>query len=988
MNYTEKNFEEHICEHLMQSGYGSVLFSYYNKTLCQLPTELIAFVKETQPQTFEKLQLQYGDDTETKLQNRIFNEIAQRGIIDVFRKGIKDRGCHFEMVYFEPKSGLNPEHKELYLKNRFTVVRQVHYSTQNENSLDMVLFLNGLPIITMELKNQLTNQSIIDSEKQYRYDRNPNESLFQFKRCIVHFCVDNDRVSMTTRLMGDKTFFLPYNKDIENPINPKGHKTSYLWENILQPNSLLDILENFAHVAIEKDKIFDPSKGKVIDKPKEILVFPRYHQLDVIRQLRDTIRVEGVGQNYLIQHTTGSGKSYSIGWLSHLLSSLYRTNNDTNRIFDTIIVVTDRKVLDKQLQNTIKQLEQTTGVVNPVDANSTQLREYLEKGKSIIITTIQKFSVISEAINVLTSKSFAVIVDEVHSSQSGESAKNLKKSLSKGIDDFEEQDEISDIDEILNNKILEEIRSRGKQKHISFFGFSGTPKNKTLELFGRKNDKGEFVPFHIYTMKQSIQEKFTLDVLENYMTYDEWFKLNKKIEGDKTLPKKKVFRRLINYVDDQEFTIRRKVRLMLDHFVNNTSIKINGKARAMVVVRSRLHCVRYKMEFDKQIKENNLNFSCLVAFSGTIKDSDTEKEYTENSMNNLPQGVSIPDSFKDPKYRILIVSNKFQTGFDEPLIHTMYVDKTLRGLQCVQTLSRLNRTTGGKTDTFVMDFVNSKDDIYESFQPYYQKTYLKGETNPNKLYTIESEIKKFNLFTEQEITDFCLIFYDTTKNQELLQPILNRGVDNFKRIEDDIQKEQFKSHVQSYLRLYNYIAQIATFEDIDLEKLYVYLKFLNKKLPKQSQNQLEDITELVNLDSFRLEETFRGKITLQSEDGEFEPMTEGKPNTGEDNENDLLSLIIKKINETYGENLTEEDKVDLQNVRKRVQEHKELQKVIAGDNSESNKRHKFDEVLKDIILSYVNSRFDFYKKMEDPKVKNFIGDMLYDGFKKEVGKVG
>lgn len=987
MSYTEKNFEQHIEEHFLQSGYNSVLYTEYDKNLCQIPKELIAFIKETQPKTLEKLREQYGDDTETKLQTRINNEIASRGIIDVLRNGIKDRGCYFNMIYFEPNSGLNPEHKELYKKNRFAVVRQVHYSNQNSNSLDMVIFINGLPIITMELKNQLTNQSIIDSEKQYSYDRDPNEQLFQFKRCIVHFCVDNDRVSMTTRLMSDKTRFLPYNKGISNPINTNGHRTHYLWEDILQTNSLLDIIENFAHVAKEKEKYFDTQKNKVVDKIKEVLVFPRYHQLDVIRKLRNTVKTEGVGFNYLIQHTTGSGKSYSIGWLSHLLSSLYRTPQDTHRMFDTIIVITDRKVLDKQLQDTIKDLEQTTGVVNPIDANSTQLQDYLEKGKSIIISTIQKFPVISERISELTSKKFAIIIDEVHSSQSGESAKHLKKSLSKGIDDFEENEETLDIDEVLNNKILEDIRSRGKQKHISFFGFSGTPKNKTLELFGRKNEQGDFVPFHTYTMKQSIQEKFTLDVLENYTTYQEWFKLNKKIDGDKSLPKKKVMRRLVNFVDDQDFTITRKVKIILDHFLNNTSTKINGKARAMVVVRSRLHCVRYKLEMDKQLKEFNLPFGCLVAFSGTVNDSDTDKEYTETSMNGLPQGVSIPDSYKDPRYRILIVSNKFQTGFDEPLIHTMYVDKTMSGLQCVQTLSRLNRTTTGKNSTFVLDFVNTSEDIYESFQPYYQKTFLKGETNPNKLYTLETDIKKFNLFTEQEIHDFCLIFYDTKKSQELLQPILGRAVDNYNRIEKDEQKEEFKSKVQSYLRLYSFISQIATFEDIELEKLFVFLQYLNKKLPKRTEDQLEDITALVNLDSFRIEETFSGKIQLKDLDGEFEPISEGGAKPPIDPENDLLSQIISKINLTYGDKLTEEDKIDLANVRKRVQEHQELQQVVKGDNSESNKRHKFDEVLANILLSYVNSRFDFYKKMEDPKVKSFIRDMFYEDFNREL-KVG
>jgi type I restriction enzyme R subunit len=917
---------------------------------------------------------QYGIDTDKKLIIRINNEISSRGVIDVLRNGIKDRGCHFTLVYFEPKSGLNPEHQELYLKNRFTCIRQVHYSIKNENSLDMVLFINGLPIVTMELKNQLTGQTIIDSEKQYKYDRNPNESLFQFKRVIVHFTCDNDRVSMTTRLMGSKTRFLPYNKGIENPINPNGLKSSYLWEEILTPESLLDILENFTHISVETEKYFDSKLGKVVEKKKELLVFPRYHQLDVIRKLRNEVKREGVGHNYLIQHTTGSGKSYSIGWLSHLLTSLYRTKDDSNRMFDTIIVITDRKVLDKQLQNTIKQLEQTNGVVNPIDSNSTQLKEFLERGKDIIITTIQKFPRISETISQLESKTFGIIIDEVHSSQSGEGSKHLKKSLSKGVEeDFEEDEEIDDIDEF----IREEIRSRGKQKHISFFGFSGTPKNKTLELFGRKDKSGNFVPFHSYTMKQSITEGFTLDVLEHYTTYQQWFKLNKKIEEDKELPKMKVMKRLINFVDDQHYTISQKVKIILHHFINNTSKKLEGKGRGMVVVRSRLHCVRYKIEFDKQMKELQLSYGCLVGFSGSVHDTDTMKEYTENSLNNLSQGVSIPDGFKSPQYRILIVSNKFQTGYDEPMLHSMYVDKTLRGLQCVQTLSRLNRTTLGKTDTFIMDFVNTTDDILESFQPYYQKTILIGETDPNRLYTIESDIKKYNLYTEFELIEFCDIFFDKNKEQELFQPILDRVVKKWSNIDLIEEKETFRSLIQSFIRLYGYISQIINFEDIDLEKLYVFLKYLNKKLPKRETQNIDDITSLVDLDSFRLEETYNGQIKLDSKDGEFDPIKSGVSKTFIEDEKDVLSTIIQRINEVYGDQITDEDKIDLENMKNRVSMNEELLTVLNSDNSDSNKKHKFDEVLSNVLLSYVNNRLDFYNKMEDPIIRNFVSDLLY-----------
>jgi type I restriction enzyme R subunit len=841
----------------------------------------------------------------------------------------------------------------------------------------MGFFINGLPFMTMELKNQLTNQTIIDSERQYRYDRDPKEPLLQFQRCIVHFCCDNDRVSMTTRLSGDKTRFLPYNKGIDNP-ETDGLRTNYLWREILTPNSVLDILENFVHLSVEKDKEWSEKDQRVIETKSELLVFPRFHQLEVIRKIRNTLFQEGVGKNYLIQHTTGSGKSYSIGWLSHLLTSLYKDPNDTKRLFDTIIVITDRKVLDQQLQYTIKQLEQTSGVVNPVDENSSQLKKYLENGKDIIITTIQKFPKISETINELPNRSFGIIVDEVHSSQSGESSKHLKKSLSKGEEDeVDEDEEYSDVD----RKILDEIRSRGKKENISFFGFTGTPKNKTLEIFGRKNDIGKFVPFHIYSMKQSITEGFTLDVLQNYSTYSRWFKLNKEVKEDKELPKNKVMEELVRYVDGHEISINQKVKIILDHFVKHTSKKIQGKGRGMVVVRSRKHCVQYFQEMKKQMEIMGLPYSCLVGFSGVVRMDG--QEFTEDNLNTLPPKVSIPEGVKDPRYRILIVSNKFQTGYDEPLIHSMYVDKTMGGLQCVQTLSRLNRKTTGKTDTFVLDFVNEPKDIYQSFKDYYENTMLEEETDPNRLYTLQNDIDGTHLFTKYEIDDFSNIFYNPNTPQEQLQPILNRVVDKWKVIEDVDQRELFRSNIQSYIRLYGYITQIMTFTDLELEKLFVFVKYLNKKLPKRERPDVRDILNSVDLESFRIQQTFSGKIDL--EDGEKGGMLKGidvGSSKGTDvDELDLLSQIISQINNVYGSEISEQDRLDLDKVKEKVFTDEGLQKVINGDNSETNKRQKFDDVLDKTIMSFFNDRFDFFKKIDDPKIKGFIGQMMYEQLK-------
>jgi type I restriction enzyme R subunit len=973
-NPSEKRFETHIEQSLNQQGYSSIHFNEYDRTLCLIPNEVIGFVKKTQPKEWEKLELQYGSDTENKFLKRVTDEIGKRGVIDVLRNGVKDRGSNFNLVYFEPKSGLNKEHQDLYKQNQLVVVRQLHYSLNVENSIDMVLFVNGIPIVTMELKNELTNQNILNSEKQYRNDRDPKETLLNFQRCIVHFCVDNDRVSMTTELRGQKTFFLPYNKGIENPMNPNGYKTHYLWEEVLSPSSILDILENFVHLSEEKEIEWDDVKRKVVEKTNYILIFPRYHQLDVIRKLKESIIKEGTGNNYLIQHTTGSGKSYSIGWLSHLLTSLYRSKDDTQRIFDTIIVVTDRKVLDKQLQNTIKQLEQTIGVVSKVEEGSQQLKEFLEKGKDIIITTIQKFPFISESISKIGSKTFGIIIDEVHSSQSGENSKHLKMSVSKG----EDVDGDGDID--YEDVIREEIRSRGKQKHVSFFGFTGTPKNKTLELFGRKDVNGNFVPFHSYSMKQSIFEGFTLDVLQNYTTYGRWFKLRQTDKEDVKLPEGKVKRELINFVDTKEETISQKVNIILEHFMNKTSKTIKGKGRGMVVVSSRYHCVLYQQEFKKQMKELGLPYSCLVGFSGSKTYHGREvTEDTLNKENGLEHGVSIPKGFKDPKYRLLIVSNKFQTGYDEPYLQSMFIDKRLNGVQCVQTLSRLNRTKSGKVDTFVMDFVNDTDEIIESFQPFYTSTMMVGETDPNKLYDVETKITSFNLYTKYEVDEFCKMFYNDKETDEGLQPILNRVVSKWKDISEEEKREEFKSLIQSYVRLYGYISQIITFEDIQLEKLFIFLKYVNKKLPKGESSRL-DIFDSVDLDSLRIQKTGEYKLTLVDKTGEVEPFSpEGSKDTKDENL-DFLSEIIKKVNEINGVEITDGDKVNMLKVNDKVLGDKDYIKVMEGDNSQHNQLKKTEEMITQYLLSLVNDQTEFYKKMENKNIIKTWSKQLFNHY--------
>ena len=981
--YTEENFEEHIEKHLIGSGYRSADTISYDKSLCLMPIEILQFIRDTQPNTYQKLERQYGQDTPKKLLDRISNQIEKRGVLDVLRNGVKDRGCNFKLTYFLPSSGLNPTHQELYKQNRFSVIRQLKYSQQNEKSLDMVLFLNGLPLVTMELKNSLTGQVFTDAEKQYRNDRDPREPLFQFKRCLVHFAVGNEKVSMTTHLNGQKTRFFPFNKNIENPVNPNGHKTAYLWEDILQPKNLMELIQDFIHEQETTEKVYDPKTREVKDEKRKTLIFPRYHQLDVIRKLKQAVIADGVGGKYLIQHTTGSGKSNSIAWLAHLLTHLYQDSSDKNRIFDSIIVVTDRRLLDKQLQDTIKQVGQVEGVVHAVDKNSAQLREFLEHGKSIIVSTIQKFTVISDTIGELKSKSFAVIIDEAHSSQSGESARNLKVSLSQGMENEDHEDddgleEASDIDA----KILEQMQQRRMQDHISYFGFTGTPKNKTLELFGHRDDEGKFIPFHLYSMRQSISEGFTLDVLQNYTTYKRYFQLVQSVQEDKEYEKSRTLRALTNYVDLQPRSIEEKTRIILDHFTNKTHKTIGGKGRAMLVTRSRLHCVKYKLEFDKQMREMGLPYECLVAFSDTIHDTDSDMEYTENSMNELPPNTSIADAFKSPQYRILIVANKFQTGFDEPMLHTMYVDKKLDGLQCVQTLSRLNRFASGKTDTLVLDFVNDPERVQNAFQEYYQMTTLSTETDPNLLYDKQSLLESFDLYNDHTIDEFCGVYYDESNENVILQPILDPVVDKWRELERE-EQEKFRSTLQSYIRLYAYITQLITYDDIDLEKLYVFAQNLNRKLDKREQEDLGDLLSSVDLDSLRIQKTYENlKISLDEMDSEVEGISSGVGTISEP-EHDFLSNLIKFLNEAHQTEFNDDEKVDLQTLQHRVNENEELRQVFEGNNTEENIRYKFYEVFEDILFELVNSRLDLFNKLSEPDINASIKDHLYRAYVKQ-----
>jgi len=973
LNPTEKKFENHIEKYLNSFEYKSIHYEKYDRTLCLIKDEVLDFIKKTQKNSWKTLQDIYQEDTENKVLDRISSEILRRGVIDVLRGQVSDRGVHLDLCYFEPKSSLNPDHLNLFKSNQFSLVRQFHYSTKNENSIDMGLFLNGIPIVTMELKNQLTGQNYKHSENQYRYDRDPKEPLLQFKRVLVHFCVDNNQVSMTTRLNGVKTRFFPYNKSIENPPVETDYRSSYLWKEILNTNSLLDIIENFAHVSNEKEYYYNETQQKIDVKKFDVQIFPRYHQLELIRNLKDKIKQEGVGNNYLIQHTTGSGKSYSIGWLSHLLTSLYKSSDDKKRIFDSIIIVTDRTNLDDQLRGTVKSLSKVDGIVFGAEKGSKELREFLEQGKDIIITTIQKFPYISDNIVALGKKKFAVIIDEVHSSQNGELSKELKKSLT-GTEDDEE-------DFTLESYLDEQIKTRGRQKHISFFGFTGTPKEKTLEIFGTKQTDNTFKPFHIYSMKQSIHEGYTLDVLQNYTTYKRYFKVKEikedAIEIDTAQGTKEIF----NYVDSHQITIQNKVKIILDHFFNKSSNEIQGKSRGMIVVKTRKLCVQYFQEINKQLNGRKSNFQCLVGFSGEVILEKGGDKHTEKSLNlSIGHDGDVPLGLKNPKYRLLVVANKFQTGFDEPMLQSMYIDKTLKDVQCVQTLSRLNRTMSGKAGTFVLDFANDPESIRYSFQKFYQEVALEEETDPNKLYDIQTSINEFKILSKNQVEQFCTNFFNKDRDEGTLHPVLDEVVDNWRELNDDEQKEDFRLKISSYTRLYGYLSQIINFKDVELEKHYIFYRYLSKKLIKKTKEKI-NIEHLIDLESLRIQKLHDHVDPLESTDHQYKGIQTGTgiytPPT-----QDLLAEIIETINSRYGINLTDDDKINIDSVKNAIFEDEEVAKYMNGANSEQNKHDYFKKQFDKVILDLLKDRFDFYKKLDENNgLKNLIFDKIYKDYR-------
>lgn len=946
----------------------------YDRALT-LDLELLGqFIRDTQPNEWARLHEIYGDQALESFAKRLDQELSQIGVLDVLRQGVTDRGVHINLFYRRPNSGFNPDAEKLYRANLFSVMRQVYFSPRDERSVDIVLLLNGIPVVSFELKNQLTGQNVQHAMHQYKTDRQPSDKLFAFKRALVHFAVDNNAAFMTTKIDGMKTYFLPFNRGHNNgagnsPVEGK-FATYYLWEDVFTKDSLAEIIARFMHVTVEKKK--DPKTGR-IDK-KETLLFPRYHQRDVVRKLIADARENGAGKNYLIQHSAGSGKSNSIAWTAHNLSDLHSAED--RKVFDKIIIITDRRVLDRQLRDTVSQFEQQHDVVRGV-TSSAELREALEDKTKIIVSTLQKFPVIAADIERLSGKTFAVIVDEAHSSQSGESTKALKQTLSK-LEDAEIEDEANQTPDAEEQFALDAQAARGRLPHVSFFAFTATPKEKTLELFGEKGAEGRFYPFSLYSMKQAVEEGFILDVLKNYTTHKMYFELAKRAaEIDPEFEKKKAYRVAIGYADLHEHGIEKKAELMVEHFRSQIERLIDNKAKAMIVTKSRLHAVRYYLAVRDYLAKQGYPEKAIVAFSGTVVDgSRGGLEYTEASLNGFSEKETV-EKFDSNDYKFLIVANKYQTGFDQPKLGVMYVDKKLGGVATVQTLSRLNRTMGkAKNDVFVLDFVNNAENIQKDFQPYYTSTILSESTDPNILYDFKRDIMSAGVFGKEQVHQhYQMLISGDQNNQAIVAGLLDEAVQRWSDLDDD-DKDAFRDKAVDFARKYAFIAQLFDFGDARLEQFYEYIRNLAKKLPKVKDPLPTELLDYIDLSSIAISKGKKATIGLVDEESELDPMSSNSRSDRLLNEVERLSLIVKNINEQFG--LPEDMEKDGILLVSRIRDREDVKKAIAN-NPKGAAREHFNSVMQDELMKMFKERAEFYRKLdEDSALKDIIAEKIFE----------
>lgn len=982
---TENAFETAIVASLTeQGGYEQGHAQDYSSELGIFKAEVLSFLHATQPKAWERIAAIHGDDAQSRVLQRLFKEMDLRGSLDVLRNGFTDYGVKFRMAYFKPETGMNPETIALYNQNRLKVYRQVYYSRKNKNSVDLLLAVNGLPVATMELKNQFTGQTTKNARRQYATTRDNRELLFVFKkRALVHFAVDPDEVYMTTKLDGKKTYWLPFNRGYNNgkgnPPNQDGYKTSYLWEEILAKDSWLEILQRFIHLQVDEIEF----EGRTIKKVK--LIFPRFHQLDAVRKITFDAREAGAGKNYLVQHSAGSGKSNSIAWLSYRLASLH--NDADQRIFDSVIIVTDRKVLDQQLQNTIYQFEHKTGVVQKIDKNSSQLAAALDSCAHIIITTLQKFPFVVDKVGELPDRRYAVIIDEAHSSQGGEASKKLKEVLAaKSLEEAENED-FSDYDaeDEIRELVEKSCAARGSQKNISFFAFTATPKYKTLAVFGQSEKGGKPQPFHLYSMRQAIEEGFILDVLENYITYELYFKLSKAIEDDPQLNKKKAAQAIGRFVSLHPHNLAQKAEVIIEHFRQVVAKKIGGRAKAMVVSGSRLHAKRYYDEFKRYIKAKEYtDIKILVAFSGKVIDDDFPDGVTEPQLTGFGE-KELPKVFDRDEYKILICADKFQTGFDQPLLHTMYVDKKLSGVKAVQTLSRLNRTCPGKEDTFVIDFANDRETILKSFQPYYELTKVKEEPAPNHLYDLKAKLDEKQVYWQSEIEAFARVYFRpnskmTPKNQGKLNAYIDPAVDRFNALKKLEEKDEFKKGLRTWANLYSFLAQIMPFKEPDFEKFFAYAKNLHTKLPKADLAERLQLTDEVALEYYRLQKIKEGSIELEiDQDGELDGLSEAGIKRKKD-EKAPLSEIIDVLNERFGTEFEEADKLFFDQIETELVQDETLLSQARANKLDTFK-YAFEEQFLNKLIDRMDQNQEIFEKILEDKA---FGTLVREWMMKKV----
>jgi type I restriction enzyme, R subunit len=939
---------------------------------------LFAFLRLTQPEAFKKLAIADVNDSKDinrlKFLARLSSEIGKRGVIDVLRKGVEHGPVHFDLFYGTPSPG-NAKAEALHTQNRFSITRQLAYSMdETRRALDLCLFINGLPIATFELKNSLTKQTVEDAVEQYRRDRDPRERLFEFGRCVVHFAVDDSEVQMCTELKSKSSWFLPFNKGNNdgagNPPNPNGLKTDYLWKEVLTPTRLTNILENYAQIVEEKD----PRTGK----KKRKQVWPRYHQLDVVRQALADVRGHGVGKRYLIQHSAGSGKSNSIAWLAHQLIGLKR---DDKEVFDSVIVVTDRRLLDDQIQTTIKQFMQVGATVGHAE-HSGDLRKFIEEGKKIIVSTVQKFPFILDEIATEAGRTFAIIIDEAHSSQGGKTSAAMSQALSAPTGDNEEGG--ADPEDVVNEALTKRMQERKMLTNASYFAFTATPKNKTLEMFGEPlppdaEGKVKHQPFHSYSMKQAIDEGFILDVLKSYTPVDSYYKLVKKTEDDPEFDTKKAKKKLRRYVESHDHAIRLKAEIMVDHFHEQVMAagKIGGQARAMVITSGIERAIQYFHAFKTYLAERKSPYQAIVAFSG-------EHEYggvkvSEVSLNGFSSSEIARKIQTDP-YRFLICADKFQTGYDEPLLHTMYVDKPLSGIKAVQTLSRLNRAHPQKHDCFVLDFQNNSEGITFAFQDYYRTTLLAEETDPNKLHDLKSALDATQVYSPEQVQQVVELFLSGA-DRDKIDPILDASVAIYLNRLDEDGQVNFKGKAKVFCRTYSFLSSVIPYSNAEWEKLSIFLDLLTRKLPAPKEEDLaKGILQAIDMDSYRVEKKAAMKIALVDKDAEIEPVPTDISGRKSEPQLDRLSHILKMFNEQFGTLFTDSDRV-----AKRIRD--DIAPQVAADaaykNAKENTPHTarmaHDEALAKVMQHLLKDDTQVYKMfVENESFKRFVGDMVYE----------